>query len=134
MKAPVIPKSRNALPVSQRERGVTMVLVAVAMVAIIAMAALSIDVISLYLVKEEAQRAADAAALAAARVISISGITGDPSNSTVHLAADLWRTGSALRRKLRLRSQTQNAVGGSTADHRPRDLFCRWRAVPDCPC
>ena len=46
------------------------------------MAALSIDVISLYLVKEEAQRAADAAALAAARVISISGLAGDPSNST----------------------------------------------------
>jgi Putative Flp pilus-assembly TadE/G-like/Putative Tad-like Flp pilus-assembly len=53
-----------------------MVLVAIAMVAIIAMAALSIDVITLYLAREEAQRAADAGALAAARVISISGVTG----------------------------------------------------------
>jgi Flp pilus assembly protein TadG len=64
------------------ERGITMVLVAVAMVAIIAMAALSIDVVTLYLAREEAQRAADAGALAAARVISISGITAaDPDTS-----------------------------------------------------
>jgi len=59
-----------------------MVLVALAMVAIIAMAALSIDVVTLYLARMEAQRSADAAALAAARVISLSGITGDPNNST----------------------------------------------------
>jgi len=46
------------------------------MVAIIAMAALSIDVVTLFLAREEAQRAADAGALAAARVMSMSGITG----------------------------------------------------------
>src|SRR5450755_487756 len=68
------------------ERGLTMVLVAIAMVAIIAMAALSIDVITLYLAREEAQRAADAGALAAARVISLSGLTGDPMNN-----ANLWQ-------------------------------------------
>lgn len=59
-----------------------MILVALAMVAIIAMAALSIDVVTLYLAREEAQRAADAAALAAARVLSVSGITGTASPST----------------------------------------------------
>ena len=64
------------------ERGVTMILVALAMVAIIGMAALSIDVVTLYLAREEAQRAADQAALAAARVISVSGITGDPTNGS----------------------------------------------------
>jgi len=64
-----------------------MVLVAIAMVAIIAMAALSIDVVTLYLARMEAQRSADAAALAAARVISLSGLTGDPSNSS-----GLWTT------------------------------------------
>jgi hypothetical protein len=57
-----------------------MILVALAMVAIIAMAALSIDVITLYLAREEAQRSADQAALAAARVISLSGMMGDPGN------------------------------------------------------
>jgi Flp pilus assembly protein TadG len=64
-----------------------MVLVALALVAIIAMAALSIDVITLYLAREEAQRAADAGALAAARVISLSGLTGDPNDTTT-----LWQT------------------------------------------
>ena len=64
-----------------------MVLVAVAMVAIIAMAALSIDVITLYLAKQEAQRSADAAALSAAKVLSLSGITGDPGNSTLNWGA-----------------------------------------------
>ena len=56
MKRPAIQKSRTR----SGERGVTMVIVAVAMVAIIAMAALSIDVITLYLAREEAQRSADA--------------------------------------------------------------------------
>ncbi len=58
-----------------------MVLVAIAMVAIIAIAALSIDVITLYLAKEEAQRSADNAALAAAKIISLSGLTADPANN-----------------------------------------------------
>ena len=80
MRTPLIPRS----PVvrSERQRGVTIVLVALAMVAIIAMAALSIDVITLYLAKQEAQRSADAAALAAGKVISLSGLTGDPANGT----------------------------------------------------
>jgi uncharacterized membrane protein len=59
-----------------------MILVAIAMVAIVAMAALSIDVVTLYLAREEAQRSADAAALAAARVISMSGITGAATTDT----------------------------------------------------
>jgi hypothetical protein len=75
MKQPAFPRSH--VPTQRHgERGVTMVLVAMAMVAIIAMAALSIDVITLYLAREEAQRSADAGALAAARVISMSGVTG----------------------------------------------------------
>jgi len=51
-----------------------MALVALAMVAIVAMAALSIDIGTLYQASAEAQRAADAGALAAARVISLSGM------------------------------------------------------------
>jgi Flp pilus assembly protein TadG len=73
------------------ERGVTMIFVALAMVAIIAMAALSIDVITLYLAKEEAQRSADAAALAAARVLSLSGVTGDPDNTQGSLPSAPWQ-------------------------------------------
>lgn len=81
MKKPAIPKSFASRGGAEKERGVTMVLVAVAMVAIVSMAALSIDVVTLYLDREEAQRSADAAALAAARILSVSGITGDPSNA-----------------------------------------------------
>jgi hypothetical protein len=60
---------------------VTIALVAAAMVGIISMAALSIDIGTLYEAKAQAQRAADAGALTAARIISMSGITGDPNNS-----------------------------------------------------
>jgi hypothetical protein len=81
MKTPLIPRFPAGIRL-RREAGVTMVLVAIAMVAIIAMAALSIDVVTLYLARMEAQRAADGAALAAARVISVSGMTGDPNNSS----------------------------------------------------
>jgi hypothetical protein len=59
-----------------------MALVALAMVGIIAMAGLSIDIGTLYQASAEAQRAADAAALAAARTISMQGLTGDPANSS----------------------------------------------------
>jgi Flp pilus assembly protein TadG len=81
MKSPAITRGRTRAS-RPSERGVTMLLVAVAMVAIIAMAALSIDVTTLYLAREEAQRSADAAALAAARVISVSGITGTANPAT----------------------------------------------------
>src|SRR5581483_3247195 len=79
MQKPLISKSGRE---RQPQRGVTILLVALAMVAIISMAALSIDVITLYLAKEEAQRSANEAALAAARILSLSGITGDPSNTS----------------------------------------------------
>ena len=93
------------------ERGVTMVLVALAMVAIIAMAALSIDVITLYLAREEAQRSADAAALAAAKVLSLSGITGDPSNSSTSWSAVCGGSTSVATQAAQAVA-TQNAVGG----------------------
>jgi hypothetical protein len=92
-----------------------MLLVALAMVAIIAMAALSIDVITLYLAREEAQRSADAAALAAARILSISGVTGDPSNSTGGLPSAPWPTACALATQVGQAVATQNTVGSVAA-------------------
>lgn len=76
-------KFRRAARCENRESGVTMALVAIAMVAIIAMAALSVDVVTLLLAREEAQRSADGGALAAARVMSVSGMTGDTTTSPV---------------------------------------------------
>lgn len=113
MKPPAI--HRFSRTCRQREHGVTMILVAVAMVAIIAMAALSIDVITLYLAREEAQRSADAAALAAARVISISGLTGDPANNSSSWQAICGGPTSPATLAATAVA-TQSAVGGTVAN------------------
>ena len=93
-----------------------MILVAVAMVAIIAMAALSIDVTTLYLVREEAQRSADAAALAAARVLSLSGVTGDPNNVQGSLSSSPWPAACSAATQVAQAAANQNAVGGTVAN------------------
>src|SRR5450432_2507606 len=92
-------RSRSAGPSPNRQQGITMVLVALAMIASIAMAALSIDVVTLYLAREEAQRSADAAALAAARVLSVSGITGtaNPGTDTADWGLICGATGTATK-------------------------------------
>ena len=61
--------------VRKNERGVTLLLVCILMFAMIAMAALAIDVAWLYTARSEAQRAADAAALAGAKEFLDSGFT-----------------------------------------------------------
>ena len=91
MLPPLIRRPRGRIEPRSNERGFTMAFVAMTMVAIISMAALSIDIGTLYEAKAEAQRAADAAALTAARVISISGVTGDPTNRGIFMAAGLRR-------------------------------------------
>jgi len=57
------------------ERGQTIVLIAISIVSLLAMAALAIDVVTLYVARSEIQRAADAAALAGAKAVVDSGIT-----------------------------------------------------------
>jgi hypothetical protein len=57
------------------ERGQTIILVAVSLVSLLAMAALAIDVVTLYVARSEMQRAADAAALAGAKAFVDSGVT-----------------------------------------------------------
>lgn len=116
MKKPFIRRSR--VLALNSERGVTMILVALAMIAIIAMAALSIDVITLYLAREEAQRSADSAALAAAKIIALSGLTGDPSNSSLEwglvCGPDDGTNGLATRVAKTVAGQ--NTVGSAAAD------------------
>jgi Flp pilus assembly protein TadG len=67
-------------PSHRREQGQTIVLVALALVTLLAMAALAIDVVTLYVARSEMQRAADAAALAGAKALVDSGVTTDPTN------------------------------------------------------
>jgi Flp pilus assembly protein TadG len=110
MKSPLIPRSRSRRAASraEKERGVTMILVALSMVAIIAMAALSIDVVTLYLARDEAQRAADEAALAGAKVLAISGVTSDPGDTSSD-----WATACSLATSAATTVGEQNAVGGT---------------------
>jgi Flp pilus assembly protein TadG len=70
------------------ERGVTMLLVVLAMLSMLAVVALAIDVITLYSARSETQRAADAAALAAAKMLVDMGVTTDPT-ATVPTAAQI---------------------------------------------
>jgi hypothetical protein len=81
----------------KRERGVTLLIVAVGMVSVLAMIVLALDVVALYVAKDQAQATADAAALAGATALANSGTTSAPS--TVPLStvcngatgqADLW--------------------------------------------
>src|SRR5882762_771578 len=109
MKPPAIRRSRNFPPQS----GVTMVLMALSMVAILAMAALSIDVVTLYLANAEAQRSADSAALAAARVLSLTGMTGDPSNSAAGTITNPWQQACTLATSVATAVATQNTMGGA---------------------
>lgn len=91
-----------------------MALVAISMVAIIAIAALSIDVITLYLAREESQRTADAAAIAAAQVLSLSGVTGDPGNVQGSLPSNPWPLACAAATQMAQSVANQNSVGRST--------------------
>ena len=84
-------KQRNGLGAAfmsehRRERGVTILIVAIAMISMLAMLALGIDIVSLYVAEGDAQRTADAAALAGAKVFVSSGFTsgqlGDPTSGT----------------------------------------------------
>ena len=58
---------KRAIATHSGEHGQTIVLVALTIVTLLAMAALAIDVVTLYVAKGEVQRAADAAALVAAK-------------------------------------------------------------------
>ena len=81
-------RRRTQLPVKNNERGVTMILVVLAMLSMLGIIALAIDVITLYSARSETQRAADSAALAAAKMLVDMGVTTDPT-ATVPTAAQI---------------------------------------------
>jgi Flp pilus assembly protein TadG len=106
--------SQRSVVNRRRERGVTIALVAIAMVSMIAMAGLSIDVGTLYQASAEAQRVADVAALAAAQTISASGITGagTPGNDTANWQ-QICGGGTSIATETAVSVAQQNVVGGS---------------------
>ena len=62
------------------------------MVVLLGLAALAIDVVTLYVASGEIQRAADAAAIAGAKVFVDTGVTTDPSNTTLQALAQTTAT------------------------------------------
>jgi Flp pilus assembly protein TadG len=93
----------------KKEQGIILTLVAVFMLAVVgAMAALSIDVVTLYTARSEAQLAADAAALAGARVLANSGMTSDPSAATDNLMTNAQILAKAVATQV----AQSNQVGG----------------------
>jgi putative Flp pilus-assembly TadE/G-like protein len=98
------------------ERGITILLVAIAMISILAMAALAVDIVALYVARAETQRAADAAALAAAKMFAFSGYT---SNSSIITQSELCVSGgggsSAAANQAAQSAVSQNRVVGQVA-------------------
>jgi Flp pilus assembly protein TadG len=101
---------KNNISSGKDERGVIITLVAVFLLCVVgAMAALSIDVVTIYTARSEAQLAADGAALAAARVIANSGATSDSTGAL--LTSVESSTGPA--QSVALQVAEQNQVGGA---------------------
>jgi hypothetical protein len=79
--------SRKKLRFSSRNSGATLVILAFGMLALTGMLGVAIDLVAFYTVRSEAQRAADAAALAGAREFVYSGCTGGASGTSCTSAA-----------------------------------------------
>ena len=69
------------------ERGISLAFVVIAIFALLGMAALAIDLATLYVGRAQAQRVADAAALAGAKTLVDYGVTADPVNTQLSWAA-----------------------------------------------
>jgi hypothetical protein len=90
-----------------------MVLVALGMFAILAMAVLAIDIVTIYVAKSDAQRAADAAALAGARMFVLSGSTSGATVTPSDVCAS--GTGGSAANALAGAAAAANTVAGSSA-------------------
>jgi hypothetical protein len=96
---------------AEREQGIVILLVAIVLLFVVgAMAALSIDVVTFYTARSEAQLAADSAALAGARVLANSGMTSDPNAGSDGLMTSSEALATTIANELAMR----NEVGGRT--------------------
>jgi Putative Flp pilus-assembly TadE/G-like len=99
------------------ERGQTILLVAISIVSLLMMAALAIDVVSLYVASTEIQRSADAAALAGAKAMADSGVTTlQASDANLGAAESLAQdmATKAIQAILAAPSPNNNQVAGGT--------------------
>jgi hypothetical protein len=70
--------------------------VAISLVSLLAMGAIAIDVVTLYVARGEAQRSADAAALAGAQELVANSVISDPCNTTLATSAQALASARAI--------------------------------------
>jgi hypothetical protein len=117
----------KAKPLNPREReaGAILFTVAAALVLLLILAGLGIDLASLYAARTEAQRAADAAALAAAKVFVTSGCT---SASGGCVSGGFQETLAIQQAQL---TGNQNNVGGQQVQILPSDVTFNYPTPQD---
>jgi hypothetical protein len=97
----------------REERGQTLLLVVVAMSVLLGMAALAIDIATLYTASNEARRAAEAAALAGAQAFVSSGVTAGWLPQNTVCTGSVGSPGLAEQRALQ--AVATNSVAGGAA-------------------
>lgn len=113
----------------KREEGVIITLVAIFMLFVMgAMAALSIDVVTFYTARSEAQLAADSAALAGARVLANSGMTSDLTAATDNVMTNAQTIASTIATQV----AQSNLVGGRTL--LPGEIAVSFNGLGNNPC
>lgn len=113
----------------KNEQGITIVLVAFSLLTLLGMAALAIDVSTLYMAHGEAQRAADAAALAGARVFASSGYT---TASTTLAASDICQTSASPGADAAANRQAEAVAAQNTVSGQPaavQSITCNTTAA-----
>jgi Putative Flp pilus-assembly TadE/G-like len=97
----------------KKESGQTLLLVVVAMAVLVGMAALAIDIATLYTAHNETRRAAEAAALAGAHAIATSGVTSGWLTQAQACSGNVGSPGLAEQQALSV--VAQSPVGGGAA-------------------
>jgi hypothetical protein len=113
------------------ERGITLALVAISIVALFGVAALLIDVVTLYVARADAQRVANAAALAGAKALVDGGVTADPTDS-----ANDWDTACDMATVQAQKIAGTSTIGGVTATLPTGNVLFGANALPlsaSCP-
>lgn len=109
------------MPNRHNERGQTIILVAFSMLVLLALAALAIDVVTLYVSRNETQRAADAGALAGAKVFVSSGYT-----SGWLPASTVCNGSSGIADRQAQAAAAQNLVAGVAPAFPPSTTSCNF--------
>jgi hypothetical protein len=105
---------RHCFASREHERGQTLLLVVVCIAVLVGMAALSIDVATLYTAHNETRRAAEAAALAGAHAIASSGVTSGWLTQAQACSGSVGSPGLAEQRALAMVARNTVAGGAAT--------------------